>query len=697
MINIFDSASDALDYFVSTFNSVLNKHAPKKKRRVKKSKQPNWMNQNISNAIKTRDSIDKSKNMAEYRLWRNRCTTLIQDAKKEFYSQSINNNYKSPKVLWQNLHDITQKSSKQQTNYIHDDNGDPILDPETTANKFNNFFTSLYKDLDRSEGKSAHDCTKLRDFVDSKVPHGTEFHIPQVSASFIQQQLQNLKTNKATGIDDISAKYLKLSASVISQPLATILNLSITNGIFPDDLKKAKVTPIFKKGEKHDVNNYRPISVLPIITGIFERYISTCLIGFLDEHKLIYDNQSGFRRHHSCQTALTKMVDNWFTAMNNDEVVGAVLLDLSKAFDLVNHQILKQKLSAYKFSQLSQSWFDSYLSNRFQQVHISGKLSESKEIKAGVPQGSVLGPLLFLLYINDLPLYIKYCLLDLFADDGTLHTSNSHLPTVTNFLNLDLNNFSDWCDDNDMKKNTSKSKAMFLATRNTANKIMTEPPHLTIKGEQIQITESEKLLGVHINNSLSWSTQIESTLKKCNSLLFLLNRIKKYLNIPTRKLFYNAYILPHLDYCCSVWGNANTELMTSIIKFQKRAARSILDKPIETPSEELFVELKWMTFPERVMYQKAILMYKIMHNLTPAYLTNMFTFSKEVHDRTLRSTADNLLYIPKPNIEHYRNSLAYSGSKIWNSIPNHLRNAVSLQQFRKGYLDWAATQEHSLL
>ena len=149
-----------------------------------------------------------------------------------------------------------------------------------------------------------------------------------------------------------------------------------------------------------------------------------------------------------------------------------------------------------------------------------------------------------------------------------------------------------------------------------------------------QISESEKLLGVHINNSLSRSTHIDSTLKKCNSLLFLLNRIKKYLNIPTRKLFYNAYILPHLDYCCSVWGNANTELMTSIIKFQKRAVRSILDKPIETPSEELFAELKWMTFPERVMYQKAILMYKIMHNLTPAYLTNMFTFSKEVHDRT---------------------------------------------------------------
>ena len=244
-----------------------------------------------------------------------------------------------------------------------------------------------------------------------------------------------------------------------------------------------------------------------------------------------------------------------------------------------------------------------------------------------------------------------------------------------------------------MKKNTSKSKAMFLATKCTANKIMEEPPILTIRGDQIQVSETEKLLGVHINNSLTWTCHIEATLKKCNSLLFLLNRIKQYLNVPTRKLFFNAYILPHLDYCCSIWGNANSELMNTVIKFQKRAARSILDKPIETPSIELFSELKWMMFPERVMYQKAILMYKIMHDLTPPYLANIFKLSKEVHDRTLRSTSENLLYVPKPNIELYRNSLAYSGSKIWNSIPDRLRNATSLQQFRNGYLDWLANQE----
>ena len=225
-----------------------------------------------------------------------------------------------------------------------------------------------------------------------------------------------------------------------------------------------------------------------------------------------------------------------------------------------------------------------------------------------------------------------------------------------------------------MKKNTSKSKALFLASKHTANKIMEAPPILTIRGEQIQISETEKLLGVHVNNILTWSVHIEATLKKCNSLLYLLNRIKQYINVSTRKLFYNAYILHHLDYCCSIWGNANTELMNAVIKFQKRAARSILpvDKPIDTPSEQLFAELKRMEFPVRVTYQKAILMYQIKHNLTPPYLSSLFKFSKEVHDRTLRSTSENLLYVPKPNFEFYRNSLAYSGSKIWNSIPDHL-------------------------
>ena len=397
VIDIFDNASDALDYFSDIFISVISKHAPQKRKRVKRLRQPNWMNNEISNAFKTRDRHHKAQNTEQYRAWRNKVKSLIHESKINYYSETINNNHKNPKQLWQNLHDVTSKSVSHSTNFVDDENGKPILDPEAIANRFNDHFTSVHKKVNSSQRGEPFDAHMLNDYVDQKVPEETKFSISQVKESFVLNQLQKLAVNKATGIDDISAKYLKLAAPVIANTPTKIFNLSIQNGTFPDILKKAKVTPVFKYGNKADVNNFRPISVLPVLTAIFERHVSNCMTSFLEKYKLIYEPQSGFRRLHSCQTALTKVVDNWLTALNSNQIVGTVFLDLSKAFDLVNHEILIKKLIAYKFNESTISWFKSYLSNRFQQVHISGKLSRPEELKAGVPQGSVLGPLLFLM------------------------------------------------------------------------------------------------------------------------------------------------------------------------------------------------------------------------------------------------------------------------------------------------------------
>ena len=291
-----------------------------------------------------------------------------------------------------------------------------------------------------------------------------------------------------------------------------------------------------------------------------------------------------------------------------------------------------------------------------------------------------------------MPLTLQFCILDLFADDATLSSSDSSILKLTSSLNADLENFMNWCTSNDMLVNVPKTKAMLISTKPKLNQIMSRPPILKIGNETIDISTNEKLLGVHIDNDLSWTTQIENTIKKCNTLLYLLRRIKCYLSIHVRKLFYNAYVLPHLDYCCTIWGNANSELMESVIKFQKRAARCILDRDFDSPSAELFAELKWMEFPERVKYQKAIIMYKISHNLAPKYLQDLFQQTADIHDRALRSTFDNLLYVPKPNLEQFRNSLSYSGSKTWNSIPINIKQSDSLSLFKKKYLEWSSTQ-----
>ena len=388
-----------------------------------------------------------------------------------------------------------------------------------------------------------------------------------------------------------------MAAPIIYKPLSHLLNLSIQSGKYSKMLRKAKVTPIFKKGNKSDPNNYRPISVLPVISSIFERHISNCVTKFMDTHNLIYHNQSGFRKNHSCQTALTKLVDHWLAQMNENNTVGVVLLDLTKAFDLVSHKILLQKLRSYKFDNQSLAWFNSYLSDRTQQVHISGKLSTERDIKAGVPQGSVLGPLLFILFINDLPLHVDFCELDLYADDATMTASSSSLSTRLNFMRSDLHNFLNWCVDNDITLNLAKTIAMFLSSKQNINRILSDPPNIVLNGEPIRISQQEKLLGINIDSSLSWHSQIDKALKKCNTLLFLLGRIKQYLSIPIRKLFYNAYILPHLVYCCTIWGNTTADSINAVVKFQKRAARLILDRDFDAPSAELFAELNWMIFP----------------------------------------------------------------------------------------------------
>ena len=223
---------------------------------------------------------------------------------------------------------------------------------------------------------------------------------------------------------------------------------------------------------------------------------------------------------------------------------------------------------------------------------------------------------------------------------------------------------------------------MFLSSSQRQSYLQENVPNIKIGNDQIQLSSHDKLLGVNIDSSLNWSSQVEATLKKCNSLLYLLGRIKTYLNLSIRKLYFNAYILLHLDYCCTIWGNCNNNLLDKLIKFQKRAARLILDKAIDTPSAEFFQQLGI----NELFTEKPSLCINL--NLAPTYLSTKFTYTSDIHQVNLRSLTSSTLYVPKPNLETYKKTFAYSGSKIWNTLPESVRSAPSLEAFKKRYLRW---------
>jgi len=596
---------------------------------------------------------------------RNKCNNMAQYLKKQYYSNEIKAKSNDSKGLWSTLKTLLPGKTRHPVNI-------PNKTEKDTANDFNMYFTSIGSKL-AAAFTSVYNVTVG--------PPKSVFQFNEISTDFTHRQLLNIPLGKSTGLDGVSSRLIRHAAPVIAGPLTHIYNLSLSTGVVPSDWKMAKVTPLHKDGDKNNCNNYRPISVIPSFMKIFEKAIHAQVYSYLKEHNLLNECQSGFRPKHSTSTTLLHVTDNILNNMDKGLVTGAVFLDLRKAFDTVCHEILLQKLRFNGIQGMALTWFHSYLSNRTQTTVINGVNSNLLELSVGVPQGSVLGPLLFILYINDLPEQISHGHIVLYADDTALFFAAKSVSDVNRALNADLQNISEWLETNRLTLNISKCKAMLFGSSKRLH-LGNEQLTTYLSGTHIEVVPCFKYLGVWFDSCLTWQFHIEKLTNAVSARIGVLRRLVPVLPQDTLAMLFNCLILPKVDYCDVVWGNCGKGLSDKLQKLQNRAVRIILGLSYRSHvNNEHLSALGWKDLASRRKLHLLQTVYKSIYNLLPVYL-NIFSRTSESHSYSTRHSLNQSLRIPKVKLESGKRTFAYRGAESWNALPLSVKTAPSTQTFK---------------
>ena len=500
----------------------------------------------------------------------------------------------------------------------------------------------------------------------------------------ILRELSRLDESKSVGIDGISAKPLKLAKEHIITSIRHLINQSFNEGEFINEWKSAKVIPFHKKGDVNDVKNYRPISILSTSSKIIERIAHRQLYDYFVKHAVLNKAQFGFRPGHSTGAALASLTHPWHGAIDIGQIVCAIYLDLKRAFDTVAIFILLCKLRAAGCSEKALLWFKSYLCDRLQKVNFNNSFSDTRSTFAGVPQGSILGPLLFLIMVNDLPSVIKHCKLTMYADDTTLYICGVNNGVLQSKIQEDLDRISVWLAKNKLSLNIDKTHFMILGTqqRIKAHDNGINPISLKFNGSALSRVRSTKCLGVIIDENLLWHEHVDFLCKKVIASLSMLKRIRNFLDERDLLLLYNCLIQSQLDYCCEVWGSRYDEHVNRLEILQKRAARMILNANFYTPSSELFKRLNLLPFQKRVMYFRCIFIFKCINDLSSDFFKDTFLDVSLSHSFNTRYSTRGNLILPKCNTEYLKKSFIYSAINQWNLLPNHLKAMESIFSFK---------------
>ena len=500
----------------------------------------------------------------------------------------------------------------------------------------------------------------------------------EVSTTELRDIISTFGLGKAPGFDNISMKVISLTFEHVIEPLRGLINLSLNTGTFPDKLKIAKVIPIFKADDPEQFNNYRPISILPAFSKLFEKVVYNRIYDFLIKQDILYKKQFGFRRNHSTSLALVQLVNNIASSVDNNEISAGIFLDMSKAFDTLNHQILSEKLEFYGIRGSAHNWIASYLTERKQFVQFGSSSSFYKTITCGVPQGSILGPLLFIIYINDLPNASKIMQSLLFADDTSMFYSHKNLSHVISVLNNELTHVVNWLRANKLSLNVGKTNYMIF--RPKQKKLGPHDP-LVIDNKTIKQVEVTKFLGVFIDEYFTWKSHISFVNKKMSKTIGIMNKSRLLLSSKTMISLYYTLVYPYLNYCNIAWSSTYPSNLNRIHLLQKRVVRIIANADYRAHTAPLFRKLKILDVFNVNSFLIASFMYSYHNQLLPDNFHRLFLTNRDIHNYNTRQVIDYRSHHCRTNIKQF--TILYQGPKIWNSLPRKLLTSPSISVFKK--------------
>ena len=570
--SIFEDTDDVAWAWESLFKDVVDSHVPNRLVKVKQCSLP-WMNSEIRKAMNKRYKLLKlcdgtaatKKYWKEYKLIRNKVTTLLRSAETQYWKEKFTK-AKNSSVFWKTVNRVIGKQKSSRVGPVKDTSGTEILDDEKKANLFNQHFVNAGREI----AESFPDITES-----SKAQHIYRVTAPtcpllELEIDNIIKSLKKIKANKAAGPDGISSTIISLSGPGIINGLVSVFQSSFNTRTVPHTWKRAKVTPVFKKGTRTDIANYRPISLLSIPSKLLEHQVCFIIDEFLNESSLKSPSQWGFTRGLSAEGMLLTMTDRWKMDLDKGMLVGAIFVDFRKAFDSISHNILSLKLQAVGLSGNLHEWLMHYLKDRYQSTVVNGCSSDLDQVQYGVPQGSLLGPRLYTIYVNDLPDAITLGDVLMYADDTTIYCVGNNFDQVCLQLNKIFEQLQHWSTNNRLSIHPIKSEVMILS-----KSCFTGPaPPIYFGNKHVNVVNHTTCLGVVIDNRLTWSMHVDHVKKSFAQKVGALRRMKR---LPAKVLdeIYFKSIIPAITYGIIVWGDCSSTIMETLNPIHARAARIV--------------------------------------------------------------------------------------------------------------------------